>query len=300
MQLPPHKKSLTIGSVQLAFTDSGEGPNQTVVFLHGWPESSHCWDGVIAEMRTSGYAGRCIAMDMKGLGHSSRSLEWKAYKKQIMAQEVLEGLGQLGISSFHLVGHDWGGVVAQEMAIQAAERIRRLVITNITLITHLEGLRKGNQKKKGIFDVDWYQSFMQTDLPASLIPGNEEAFLRHFLRSPRGVPPIPEDSIRQSIDLYSLPATPAAVSCWYKTLPLDTRRWLGLRNHKFEMPALLLFGNRDPVINMDYVYGFEKSFPAGRLAELDAGHFCQEERPAEFAEEILKFFDESNGESSPS
>ncbi len=265
---------------------SYKGP---LVLLHGWPEASHSWNGVVRELQRMNYPGAILAIDLKGLGHSSRSLEWKTYKKQTMAAEVKQLLEQLGVDQFDLVGHDWGGVVAQELAIQWPESIRKLVISNISLITHLEGLRKGKESKRGIFDVDWYQSFQQTDLPSVLVPGNEEAFLRHFLRSPENVPSIPEDSILESIECYRIQGTPAAASFWYRTLPYDTRRWLGLRKHQFQMPVLLLYGNKDPVINLGYVEGFESSFPDGRLVELDAGHFCHEERPEEFARELFEF-----------
>ena len=295
MKIPQHKKSITLGSVTLAYREipstdgfSGEHP---LILLHGWPEASHCWNGVVNHLQKLGFSRTILAIDLKGLGHSSRSLDWKTYKKQTMAGEVLSLLDQLGVDGFDLVGHDWGGVVAQEVAIQQSQRIRNLVISNISLITHLEGLRKGKEAKRGIFDVDWYQSFQQTDLPSLLVPGNEEAFLRYFLRSPENGPSIPEESIEESIECYRIQGTPASASYWYRTLPYDTRRWLGLRKHQFEMPVLLLYGNRDPVINLGYVEGFESSFPNGRLVELDAGHFCQEERPAEFAAELMKFLD---------
>ncbi|MCB1138053.1 MAG: alpha/beta hydrolase [Leptospiraceae bacterium] len=304
MRIPENKKSATIGSVTLTYLHqnppelqkSGGGALHSatlteipLVLLHGWPEGSHSWQGVVDSLLATGFSRSILCVDLKGLGHSSRSLDWKTYKKQTMASEVKELLDQLQIPSFDLVGHDWGGVVAQEMAIQWPEKVRKLVISNISLITHLDGLRKGREAKQGIFDVDWYQSFQQTDLPAKLVPGNEEAFLRYFLRSPESVPAIPEESIQQSIDCYRIQGTPAAASYWYRTLPYDTRRWLTLRKHRFEMPTLLLYGNKDPVINMDYVHGFEVPFPRGSLVELDAGHFCHEERPQEFAAELLGF-----------
>lgn len=300
MKVPAHKNSATIGAVTLTYVDHAAQSKQSphvssgavLVLLHGWPEASHSWNGVVEGLRNAGFEQRILCVDLKGLGHSSRSLEWKTYKKQTMASEVLSMLEQLGIHSFDLTGHDWGGVVAQEMAIQAPEKVHRLVISNISLITNLEGLQKGKEAKKGVFDVDWYQSFQQTDLPAQLVPGNEESFLRYFLRSPEGVPPIPEESILQSIECYRISGTAAAASFWYRTLPFDTRRWLGLRKHRFEMPVLLLYGNKDPIINMHYLDGFENSFSEARLVELDAGHFCHEERPEEFARHLQEFLNE--------
>ena len=299
MKVPAHKRSITLGAITLTYRDySVDGQTESfeeppLVLLHGWPEGSHSWSGVAEALKELGWQQPILAIDLKGLGHSTRSLDWKTYKKQTMASEVLELLNQLGLNQFDLVGHDWGGVVAQELAIQWPDRIRKLVISNISLITHLDGLRQGREAKQGIFDVDWYQSFQQTDLPAKLIPGNEESFLRHFLQSPQNVPPIPEESILESIQCYCISGTPAAASYWYRTLPYDTRRWLTLRKHKFLMPTLLLYGNRDPVINMKYVNGFEASFPNGRLVELDAGHFCHEERPMEFADQLQKFLSET-------
>ena len=59
------------------------------------------------------------------------------YQKAELAKDIIEIADALGIDSFKLVGHDWGGVVAQEVAIAIPERVNQLVIMNIHIVTNL-------------------------------------------------------------------------------------------------------------------------------------------------------------------
>jgi haloacetate dehalogenase len=51
---------------------SGDEAGSAVVMLHGWPESSYCWEGVAEFLDPS---LRIIAPDLRGLGDSERTLD---------------------------------------------------------------------------------------------------------------------------------------------------------------------------------------------------------------------------------
>jgi len=72
-------------------------------------------------------------------------------------------LDALGVEQFQLVGHDWGGVVAQEIALAVPGRVQRLVILNIAIINNLRGNQEVIEKvRSGSGSQYWYQHFMQT------------------------------------------------------------------------------------------------------------------------------------------
>ncbi|MDX1556957.1 MAG: alpha/beta fold hydrolase, partial [Xanthomonadales bacterium] len=111
-------------------------PNVPVVMIHGWPESSYCWEHTGRHLKEG---LRVIAPDLRGLGDSERTEGQQHYMKQALAEDVVSMLDELGIGEFQLVGHDWGGIVAQEVALAIPGRIQKMVIMNIAIINNLKG-----------------------------------------------------------------------------------------------------------------------------------------------------------------
>lgn len=277
---------LTTERGKFCVRDDGREAGTPVVMLHGWPESSYCWSRVAS--RLSGHV-RVIAPDLRGLGDSERTPDVRLYHKHELAKDVIAVLDELGIERFCLVGHDWGGAVAQEMAFAAAERIDRLVLMNIPVINNLQGNLEAlaRHREHNGFAL-WYQHFQQTHLPEAMIPGNEEAWLGYFLRtwSPQG---FPEDAFREFVRCYAIPGTPTSGASYYRTMADDAKRWATLSGYRFAMPALYVYGNRDPVIIPEYLNHFRDCFEDVRLVELEAGHFLQEEQPERVARALDDF-----------
>ncbi len=155
------KLSLSRGTFNVR--DRGNTDGIPLVMLHGWPESSYCWEVVAPFLREE---LRVIAPDLRGLGESERTLDPRCYQKRELAQDVIAIIDQLGVKGFFLVGHDWGGAVAQEVALAIPERTRRLVLMNIYIINN----RKGNAEGTGVMQADgsfrlWYQYFQRRRRP---------------------------------------------------------------------------------------------------------------------------------------
>lgn len=258
-----------------------------IVFLHGWPESSYCWHGV-AQALPQDY--RLIMPDLRGLGDSERTLDERAYTKQDLAADMLGLLDMLGVQRLALVGHDWGGAVAQEMALAAPARIERLVLLNIHVLPNTRGNAAAQQilRDQGARSL-WYQFFQAApELPEAMIPGNESAWLGYFLRtwSRDG---FPEDAFAEYVRCYAIEHTPATGAAYYRCYKQDTARWGELTGQRFAMPGLYIHGQHDPVIIPAFTQYLDDVFDDIRLETLDASHFVQEERPAEVAALIDDF-----------
>jgi len=266
--------------------DSGNSDGTPLVMIHGWPESSYCW--VPVARRLPGRL-RVIAPDLRGLGDSERTPGREHYLKQELARDVVAQLDEMGIREFHLAGHDWGGVVAQEVALAIPERVRRLVIMNIVLINNLRGnMETIEHVRQGSGFAYWYQHFQQTGLPEELIPGNEAAWLGYFLRDADGRP-LPQDGIDEYVRCYRIPGTPGTGANYYRTFAEDAKRWATLGDHRYPMPSLLLWGMRDPVVLPEYLNHHEECFDDVRVVRLEAGHFLQEEQPEAVAGALDEF-----------
>lgn len=261
-----------------------------VVLLHGWPESSYCWEEVIKYLPTD---YRLIRPDLRGLGDSDRSLERPAYQKDEMAKDIWRVLDKMGIKQVILVGHDWGGVVAQEMAWSHPERVSALCVMNILIINNQSSnLKARNIQFQAGNRANWYQLFYQQEgLPEHLIPGNEEVWLRYFLRMSQQRF-FPEETIEEYIRTFRIPETASTSANYYRALSKDQMRWASYQGTKFVMPALYIYGTRDTVIIPAFLENIEDCFEQITVKQLDAGHFVHEELPKEVGKLLTGFFQE--------
>lgn len=266
--------------------DSGSGV--PLVLLHGWPESSYCWEPVLSYL---GNGFRLIRPDLRGLGDSERTPDTEAYQKSELAQDIIALLDEMGVSDFGLVGHDWGGAVAQEVAIAVPERVQRLSIMNIHLLNNAVGLAAANKAHAARqYRSYWYQYFMQIPkLSDVLIQGNERMFLSVFLRGNKGWE-FPADAVDEYVRCYQIDGTPGTGANYYRAMALDAARWRTLKDHRYQMPTLLLYGEHDPVVIKEFLEGHEACFDDVRLQFVDASHFVQEEQPAAVGQALNQHF----------
>lgn len=89
---------------RLAVRERGNAAGPTVVCVHGFPDSSVLWDGVVRELVSD---FRVITFDMRGAGASDRPKATKAYRLERLAED----LKAVGVKEdVHIIAHDWGSV----------------------------------------------------------------------------------------------------------------------------------------------------------------------------------------------
>jgi pimeloyl-ACP methyl ester carboxylesterase len=103
----------------IAYHVAGEGP--TLLAIHGFPSASWDW-APIWERLTARF--RVVAADMIGFGDSDKPAD---YAYSIVDQASLhEGLlRSLGVEATHVLAHDYGDSVAQELLARHEERASR-------------------------------------------------------------------------------------------------------------------------------------------------------------------------------
>jgi pimeloyl-ACP methyl ester carboxylesterase len=250
--------------------------------LHGWPESSYCWEAVRPLLKDT---LRIVAPDLRGLGDSERTLEPSFYLKTELAKDIIEILEPLKIGEFFLVGHDWGGVVAQEVALAIPDRVKRLVLMNIPVINNTKGNAEAIEVMRSRNCIPlWYQHFQQQPgLAEAMIKGNEETWIRYFFGRAGRDGVIPVDAIREYIRCYRIENTPATGAAYYRNMRYDVKRWAELAGTKFSVPSLYIYGTGDTVIIPEYLNRIDDCFDTITVSRIEAGHFVQEEKPKEVA-----------------
>lgn len=95
------------------------GQGTPVVFLHGMGSSSSVWKPIVKKIQ---HNRQCILFDFPGHG-STPFNEWDPLTPEDMARVVVEGIDNLGVKEFHLVGHSLGGWVGLEIASAYPDRV---------------------------------------------------------------------------------------------------------------------------------------------------------------------------------
>ena len=93
--------------------DANAAPEQTLLLLHGFPESSYSFHKVIDGLAAG--MSRVVVFDMLGYGLSDKPTENYAYSLVEQADVALQVWRHLGVRGGHLLGHDMGDSVATEL-----------------------------------------------------------------------------------------------------------------------------------------------------------------------------------------
>ncbi|MFF0268019.1 alpha/beta fold hydrolase [Kribbella sp. NPDC004536] len=106
---------------RIAYQVRGEG--QPLVLLAGQSNNHTWWDPVRTDFEEQ---YQTITLDWRGTGDSDKPDE--VYSTRAFAQDVVAVLNALALSSAHIYGTSMGGRVAQWLAIDAPERVGKLVL----------------------------------------------------------------------------------------------------------------------------------------------------------------------------
>src|SRR4029077_1362224 len=109
-------------------TALGAGPRngERVLLLHGWPEFADCWREILTALGAAGY--RAVAVDQRGYGANARPRDIASYAAGHLQSDALAFADQLGAKRFHLIAHDWGGLVAWGLASAHPSRVSSLSV----------------------------------------------------------------------------------------------------------------------------------------------------------------------------
>ena len=110
---------LHVGDIELSVDEVGDGP--PVILLHGFPELAYSWRHQLPALAAAGF--RAIAPDQRGYGSSEKPDGVEPYAHEHLVNDVFSLADALDIDRFHLVGHDWGSIVAFTAAVTRPERL---------------------------------------------------------------------------------------------------------------------------------------------------------------------------------
>jgi len=120
--------------VEQGFVDTGEalvyyeavGRGEPLVVLHGGPGASH--DYFLPYLMPLARENRLVFLDERGSGRSEKLDDPKRYTVTAMAGDVEAVRKALKLGTINVLGHSYGGVLAQEYALKYPSAVRKLIL----------------------------------------------------------------------------------------------------------------------------------------------------------------------------
>ena len=255
-------------AAELFYRESGPADGPVALLLHGYPESSHMWEGVTPAVADAGW--RAIAPDFAGFGDSPPDPPgtWERH-----VESVERFRRELGIERCVPVVHDWGGLIGLRWACEHPDAVQALVISST-----------------GFFPDGRWHGFAQ----GLREPGTGERLVESFER----------DGFTALLRSQCGGMSDESIGEYWKAFADETRRRGTLELYRsgdfsklerydlasLGVPALLLWGEDDEFAPVAGAHRFERELPAAQLVVVEgARHFVWEDAPARCAAALTAF-----------
>jgi epoxide hydrolase A/B len=291
-------RQVPVNGVELHVAECGEGP--LVLLCHGFPELWYSWRHQIPVLASAGY--RVVAPDQRGYGCSSRPDRVEDYDIVHLAGDLLGLLDAFGAERAVVVGHDWGAIVTWHLAQTAPERLHGIAAFSVPFWP----------RPPRPYTVEWKETFgdrffyilhFQTpgvaDAQLGADPG---ASLRFMLRrvSPDAfdgsaeTPAVPHWMSEEEFAVYETEFRRTGFTGglnWYRNFDRNWELTVESADRSIDVPTMFLAGERDPVLSFLSVDPMRAQVADLREFVLvpGAGHWIQQERPAETNDTLLRF-----------
>jgi pimeloyl-ACP methyl ester carboxylesterase len=276
-----------VNGVELCYQEMGDPDGEPLLLVMGLATQMIAWDeGFCAMLAGRGF--RVVRFDNRDIGRSTKCddaglpgrLEMlfghgrAPYLLRDMATDTFGLMDHLGIGSAHLVGASMGGMIVQTAAIEQPERVRSIV----SIMSTTGSRRVGHPS---------YKTF---GLMIGNPPRVREAAIERVIKTFKviGSPgyPFEEERIREIAGRsFDRGHSPAGIARQLHAITASGDRTAALR--RLEVPALVIHGKRDRLVNPSGGRATAKAIPGARLKLVDGmGHDLPRALHPDFVEEI--------------
>ncbi|MGF0315415.1 alpha/beta fold hydrolase [Nocardia fluminea] len=289
-------RRVAANGIELRVVEHGEGA--PVVFCHGFPELGFSWRHQVFALADAGF--RTLTPDMRGYGGSSRPERVEDYDILTVCADLVGLLNEAGVADAIFVGHDWGASVVWQLARAYPDRVRAVAGLSVPATPRSSGppvpilrSRLGDD-----FYMCWFQepgvadAVLAANVRHTLLQ-DEVLSARGFLDTGAAEPALPDWLSPAEFDYYVQAFTETGFTGglnYYRNLDRSWERTAQLAD-EITQPSLFIGGSADPVIAFTPI----AKMPAvltdlRRSLILDgAGHWIQQQRPAEVNAALIDF-----------
>ena len=288
-------QQIQLGEVELHVAECGEG--EPVLLLHGFPELWYSWRHQMQAIAASGR--RAVAPDLRGFGGSSAPAAIEAYDIEQLTGDLAALLDALAIDTATVVGHDWGSDLAWKFALIEPQRVSAVVGISVPYVPRAPAAPTTLMREQigEDFYIVWIQepgaaeAALSADVRRTLATRevwNAEWAARHD--EPPTPPWMSDDDLQLYVDEFTRTGFTGGLN-WYRNLDRNWEQLAAYDGRTIDQPALFITGSRDPVRAF-----MPHEAMTGSVTDLrdvviidGAGHWVQQERPAEVNEALTSF-----------
>ncbi|EFG77525.1 hydrolase, alpha/beta domain protein [Mycobacterium parascrofulaceum ATCC BAA-614] len=302
--------------VRLRVTEAGRRGAPVVILAHGFPELAYSWRHQIPMLAEAGY--HVVAPDQRGYGGSSRPDAIEAYDVHQLTADLVGLLDDVGAERAVWIGHDWGAAVVWNAPLLHPDRVAAVAALSVPAVPRSRVAPTQAWRKtfgENFFYILYFQEPGVADAELNSDPartmrrmlgglrtsGDKAAGLRMVAPGPEGfIDRLPEpdrlpdwlsqEELDHYIDEFARTGFTGGLN-WYRNFDRNWETTPELADAKITVPALFIGGTADPVL------AFTRADRASQLITgpyrqvmIDgAGHWLQQERPAEVNAALLEF-----------
>ncbi|WP_324653466.1 alpha/beta fold hydrolase [Georgenia sp. H159] len=238
----------------------------TLLAVHGNPTWSYLWRSLLPAAVEAGW--RVVAVDQLGMGYSQRDGRFRRLAERVADLGALTD--ELGLTGpVVTVGHDWGGVVSLGWAVEHPGLLAGVVLTN-TAVHHDDGgaipalLRLAGHPSVHGWATNGTRTFLRATLALAHPPLSREVRAAYLA-------PYDEDRRAVAEFVADIPAEPDHPS-------RPTLEAIADGVTRLTVPALVLWGPRDPVFQGRYLEDLLRRLPHADVHRFEgAGHLLPED-----------------------
>lgn len=265
-------RHIDVGEVRLHVAEakpasiSDETP--LVVFLHGFPEFWESWRAQLEALQNAGIWA--VAPDLRGYGDSDKPWEVSAYEVEKLAGDIAGLIEALGRKKAHVVGHDWGAIVAWQFAQEHQDMLERLAILNVP---HPLQMQRALQRSAKQMMRSWYIFFFQLPkIPELVIAANDYAFIRKSFAGDG----IPNEDIERYVSALRKPGVLRSAVNYYRAVMRRLVKGSVPKPQVIDKEVLVIWGDRDRFLGKELAEPPPRFVPKQKVIHLPrASHWVQ-------------------------
>ena len=273
---------------------TGDPASPPMILLHGFPESHRTWREIVPRLRDVFYL---VMPDQRGFAGSDRPQEVEAYATDGLVADIFALAEALGLESFGLVGHDWGGAIAWNVALRGDPRLTRLAIVNAPhpLVFQKSLIDNADQREAS----QYITAFRTPGFEQAVEAMGYDAFFRRTFAKHVDLASVPETEKQQYLADWSQPGGLTAMLNWYRGSKLfvppsgaavPPPDWTLRPFPKIKVPTLVIWGMQDKALLPVQLNGLDALVEDLTVVRLpDVGHFAPWEAPVEVAAALEPF-----------
>ncbi|KTF19019.1 alpha/beta fold hydrolase [Pseudoalteromonas sp. 10-33] len=272
---------LNINGQQIFTKTAGSTNKPALLLIHGFPSASWDWEGMWDELTKHYFL---VTLDMLGFGLSDKPIN-ATYKITEQADLYTQFLKRLNITDVHILAHDYGDTVAQELlAIQVAAKseihIHSVCFLNGGLFPHVH---------KPLFIQKLLLSKLGWIVPKLM---SKQKFAKNLTTIfGKHTPPAPLviDTLWALLNHNNgLRVMPKLIN-YITQRKKNEQRWVGAIINS-NIPVTFIAGEQDPISGKHMLEHYKKRVPNARVQGFaDLGHYPQVEDAKAITQAYLNF-----------